>query len=382
MKVAVLGGGGYEGSIVADILANQADVEKVILADRNQKRAEAVAQRLGTKVEARFADVNDHTGLVTLLNEVEAVVNTVGPFFLHGTKALNAAIKARKNYIDITDDYDITRQLLALDKEAKSAGITALINMGASPGLLNVLSRYGADKLDQVEEIHVSWCAHYVGGKGGPSAGLHAFRIMDGNVPQYLDGKWVDVPAGSGREIVEFPAGPIECFYVGHPEPLTLPIYIEDVKTVTNKGAVLPSWVSEDMFKMLSFGLGSMEPIKIKGDTFVIPIEVALRLQAMYLAKKDLGKAQGGYKTEVIGMKDGNRITYIYDLPPQMSSEEMSSVTARPAAAGALTVVRGDFNEKGVFPPEVLDAKRFLKLVAELGIDCYETQLAPQPIEL
>ena len=377
-KVAVIGGGGYEGSAVAAYVAGQSDVEKVVLADRSVGRAERAASEIGPKAEAKFVDLDDAVGLVYLMKEVDIVVNTVGPFFVHGTKAIRAAIEAGTDYVDISDDWDVTRELLALDEEAKKAGISALINMGCSPGLLNVFAKYAAGKLDQVDEILVAWCAHYVGGEGGPTAGIHSFHMMVGNVPQYLDGEWVDVRPGNGRETVEFAGGPVECFYVGHPEPLTLPRYIQGVKKVTNKGAVLPPWVSEDMFKMIEFGLGGNEPIKIRGDKYIVPLEVALRLQAMYLSDRDLGEPQGGFQTRVTGMKDGERVTIVYDLPAKMSSEEMGRATACPAATGTLMVMRGESPGKGVYAPEALDAARFLSLVSQLGIEWEEVVSTPK----
>lgn len=373
-SVVVLGGGGYEGSTVAGKLARQPDVGQVILADKNAARADRAAAAIGSKASCSFVDINDNAGLVEAIRKTDLVVNMIGPFFMFGTRALKAAIEAGTDYVDIADDWDVTTELLALDEDARGAGITALINMGSSPGLLNVFAKHAAGRLELVEEIRVAWCSHYLGGKGGPSAGIHAFHMMEGLVPQYLDGAWVDVAPGGGREIVEFEAGPVECFYVGHAEPLTLPRYIKGVKTVVNKGAVLPSWVSDDMFKMIEFGLGGREPIKIRGDCFVVPLEVALRLQAQYLEKRDLGRPQGGFQTKVVGLKDGRRTSLVYDLPAKLSSEEMGEATACPAATGALMVLRGEYAEKGVSAPEALDASRFLSLVSELGIEWTETE--------
>jgi len=370
--VVVLGGGGYEGSVVAGKLAGQPDIERVILADRNKKRADRAAADIGEKAEGRYADLDDEPGLIEVIKQADILVNMIGPFFIHGTKALRAAITAGRDYVDIADDWDVTRELLALNEEAGDAGITALINMGSSPGLLNVFAKRAAGVLDTVDEIRIAWCAHYVGGKGGPSAGLHSFHMMEGMVPQYLEGDWVDVVPGTGRELVDFAAGPVECFFVGHPEPLTLPLYIDGVKEAVNKGAILPPWVSEDMFKMIEFGLGSGKPIKIRGETQVIPIEVALRLQAAYLEHRDLGEPKGGFQTRVTGVKDGRKTIITYDLPAKMSSEEMGEATACPAAAGTLMVLRGDYSEKGVSAPEAMDAKRFLDVVSGIGIKWIE----------
>jgi saccharopine dehydrogenase (NAD+, L-lysine-forming) len=374
MTTVVVIGSGFEGSALTEILAKQADVDKLILADKNLDRAKNLSQQIGNKSEAQFVDISDHDSVVNLLKGGDLVVNTIGPFFIHGTKVIRAAIEARKDYVDIADDYDVTTELLSLDSEVKSAGITALINMGSSPGLLNVFARYGADKLDTVEEIHTAWATHYDGG-GGPSAGSHAFHMLDGDVPQYIDGQWVKVPAGSGVEKINFPIRQIECFYVGHAEPITLPRYIKGVRTVTNKGVIIPEWISYDILKMMELGLRGTNPIKIRGENYVIPHEVAMRLQAIYFQERDLGKAEGGFKTTVKGTRNGDEVTYIYDLPPEMAREKTAKTTAHSAVTGILMVIRGLHKIRGVSPPERLDADKFLGIITNLGISYCETEV-------
>ena len=53
--------------------------------------------------------------------------------------ANRAAIDARRNYIDVCDDPVPTLDMLAHDREAKAAGVTALIGLGASERPLDVL---------------------------------------------------------------------------------------------------------------------------------------------------------------------------------------------------------------------------------------------------
>jgi saccharopine dehydrogenase (NAD+, L-lysine-forming) len=310
------------------------------------------------------------------MKDGDIVINTVGPFYRHGTKVLAAAIEAKKNYVDICDDYDATRELLALHGEAKKAGITALINMGSSPGLVNVLAKYAADKLDQTDEINVSWCVHYAVSEGGAGAGLHGYHMINGNVPQFLDGKWIDVPGGSGAEVIEFPGcGTTECCYVGHPEPITLPLYIKGVKTVTNKGKVLPDWLWQNQLKLAGLGFAKEEMTRVHKELSVIPVEVTLRMEAEYCHGKDMGKPWGGYRVDVNGVKNANKVTYTYFLAPEVSCGAMSLATAGPCATGTLIVAR-------VFPPEALEPQRFLSLLTKFGVDCYEIEEAPRKVKV
>ena len=338
----------------------------------------------GAKVEARVLDIYDHDALVKLLKEVDVVVNTVGPFYRHGTTVLTAAIEAKLNYVDICDDYDATREMLKLDASAKEADITALIGMGVVPGIGNILAVYGAKKLDRAEEVRFLWCQHYGGGGGGAGSGFHGWHMMKGNVPQYLDGKLVDVPAGSGKEVVKFPNGEAEVFYVGHPEPITIPSFVPGVKTVVNKGTVSPSWLSEDQLKMIELGFGEEEMTAIRPGLSVIPVEVALRIQNTYLRDKDMGPPWFGILVEVKGTKDGKKAKYTYAISPEVSTAGVvTSMTAGPAAIATLMTARGEVKTKGVITPEALDAKRFLSLVAKVaGGEWYETEAIPRKIQV
>ena len=51
-----------------------------------------------------------------------------------------AAIEAGAHYLDICDDWEPTLDMLELGERARARGVTAVIGMGASPGLTNLLA--------------------------------------------------------------------------------------------------------------------------------------------------------------------------------------------------------------------------------------------------
>ena len=365
MRILILGGAGVEGKAIGNFLAEQAEVSAVIISDRRGPAAEKAATEIGHKASIQVLDLNDSESLINLMDGVDIVVNCTGPFYRLGTTVLSAAIKARKNYVDIADDPEAVLAMFELDDAAKEAGITALIGMGSSPGLSNVTCKFGADKLDTVEKIHQYWCVHLGISGGGVGAGLHGWRMFAGECPVYLDGKLVYVPARSGSELVDFVEGKTTCYYLGHPEPVTLPKYIKGVKEVYNKGAMLPEWALQDQFRLMTLGFDSDEPVRIKGDTYIVPNEVGLTMHARYLRGKDLGRPWGGTKYEITGEKDGKKISYAYEFPKgsRLLYEGMEKLTAIPAGVGLLMLAKGQVNEyKGVVAPEgLLDPRQFLR---------------------
>ena len=92
-----------------------------------------------------------------------------------------------------------------MDKAAKKAGVSALIGMGSSPGIANVLVRFCADiLLDQVEAVDIY---HAHGGEKveGPAVVKHRIHSMEADVPMFLNGKFTTVKLfeDSGKALEE-----------------------------------------------------------------------------------------------------------------------------------------------------------------------------------
>jgi hypothetical protein len=66
----------------------------------------------------------------------------------------------------------------------------------------------------------------------------HAIELMAGTALQYVDGEYQELQGGSELEPIQFASlGEQNADYVSHPEPATIPRYI-DAQKVTNKGCV------------------------------------------------------------------------------------------------------------------------------------------------
>ncbi|WP_336086691.1 saccharopine dehydrogenase family protein [Nocardia sp. SSK8] len=158
MRVLALGGAGEMGRVAARVLRADSGVGSLIIADRDERAAREVAADLDA--EARGLDVTDGPALARALRAADLVVNTVGPYFRFGPPILSAAIDAGCDYIDICDDPQPTLDMLELDARAKAAGVTALLGMGASPGIANLLALRAAAELDRVDDLVTGWNIH------------------------------------------------------------------------------------------------------------------------------------------------------------------------------------------------------------------------------
>jgi len=373
MRALVVGGTGGMGQGVARDLIKQEPIKSVILGDINIDPAR-VQEKLRTsgKTSLKKIDVNDHSGMVDAIREADVVINCAGPFYKTAVAVARAAVEAKVNYIDICDDYEAVPILFSsadIDSAAKKAGITVLTGMGSDPGTNNVLVKWYANQLDVVDEIHLFWVVSIAELAG--AAWDHSLHMVTGKIPQYIDGKLDYVDGGTGEETAEFlpPLGSCVVRYVGHPQPITIPKYIEGVKKVVIKGALIPSWVDELIKEQRDTGFLSTDPVEIKGAS-VVPYDLTLRLWDRIPANRDNGPAASGLKVIVKGERGGKRVTYTADIVGRMAPG-----TGLPASIAALMINAGHVSVKGVVAPEgCIDPERFLAALLERGARIHQTE--------
>ena len=372
MRAIVLGGAGGMGQGVARDLIKQQQVTDVILADLYPD-PERLAPKLRDSEKATLIkmDVNDHDAMVNRFKEIDVVINCAGPFYKTAVPVAKAAVEAKKNYIDICDDYEGTEILFNsdIDKMAKEAGITVLTGMGSDPGTNNILVKWYADRLDQVDDIYLYWVVSIAELAG--AAWDHSLHMTLGKIPQYINGKLVYVEGGTEEIAEQFlePLGTCHVRYVGHPQPLTLPRYIKGVKNVIIKGALIPLWVDELIKDQKNSGLLSTEPIDIKG-TKVTPYDLALKLWETIPEGRDNGPQSSGLKVIVKGERDGKKVTYTADMVGRMAPG-----TGLPASIASLMMDAGDVTVKGVVAPEgCIDPGKFIGAFLKRGARIHQTE--------
>jgi saccharopine dehydrogenase-like NADP-dependent oxidoreductase len=359
-RVTVLGGGGAVGSIATKTLASSGVFSDIVVADINMAAAKKVVKEAeGTKLAAVELNAESPESIRKTIAGSAVVLNCVGPFYKYGPIILKTVIGAGINYVDVCDDFDATEALLAMDEKAKKAGVSALIGMGSSPGVANVLVRLCADSMfDKVEAVDIY---HAHGGEKieGPAVVKHRIHSMKMDIPVFLDGKFgaVRLFEDSGKaleEEAEFQnVGTYRVYAYPHPETITLPKYLKGVKRVTNLGLVLPPAYAELIKGMVRLGITDEKPLEVQGQK-VIPLEFAvafiLAQRKRLIKEAGITEPMGCLKIVVKGYKDGGKDTYIFSMSSR--GQGMGEGTGIPAAIGAIIMATGKIKGKGVLPPE------------------------------
>ena len=360
MKICVLGGCGAVGSVAIQSLTETDAFDEIVIGDANKEKALEIAGTCdpGVVSVVQF-NADDPKSIKEAIDGADVVLNCVGPFYRHGPTILEATIEAGINYVDVCDDFDATEACLTMNEAAKKAGVTALIGMGSSPGIANVLVRFCADHLlDECESIDIY---HAHGGEEveGPAVVKHRIHSMSVPIPVFIDGKAerLDMFRPEGRafeETTDFAeVGTYDVYLYPHPETITLPMHIQNVKRVTNLGLVLPPSYAELIKEVVRLGIIGEDPIMVQGYP-TVPLEFAvayiLSQRARLTAEAGLTEAMGCLKIVVKGRKKGEPSTYVFSM--SSIGHGMGEGTGIPAALGAILMATGKIKGKGVLPPE------------------------------
>lgn len=377
MRVLILGGAGAIGSEAAEILAGYPE-EEIILGDIAIDKAEKIARKV-KNARAVKIDVTNRPALIELMQKADVVASCVGPYYKFGISIVKAAVEAGVNFVDIMDDPDPSRAVLddkALFDDAKNKSITIIIGLGSTPGLTNVLARYGASKLDEVNSIDVSWVFTTAAGIASEAVTAHMLHVMSGKALTYENGEWKEVtPLVDGREVQDFvELDKVEVFHVGHPEPVTIPRYIR-TQRVTCKAGIVPCEVV-DIYRVLSkLRFAELTSIDVKGvkvspRDFTIAHLSSLSMDiAREFFKFDVVEPLFEMRVSVSGKKAGYPAGYVY----KFSEVGHEFVTAASLVAGIMMLGRGQVKEKGVYAPEgCIDPSIFLREITGKKIIIHE----------
>lgn len=349
-KIIVLGGGMVGSAMAIDLSKNH----QVTLSDIQQDTLSKV-QENNKELDLLCLDVTDEIALKNALYPFDLVVCAV-PGFL-GYKTLKNIIEAKKDVVDISF---FPEDALELNTLAKENGVTAIVDCGVAPGMSNIILGY------YNELLKISSFDCLVGGlpkvKKWPFNYKAPFSPVDvieeyTRPARYIEnGKLIIRDALSDVEIIEFEkVGSLESFNSDGLRSLifTLP-HIANMKEKTLR---YPGHV--DYIRVLKeSGFFDENIIEIKG----VPISPLEFTSKILFNEWRLGETEEELtvmKISISGTNSkGKKEEIIYELYDEYNertnTSSMARTTGYTATAAANLIIEKLFNEKGVFPPELV----------------------------
>ena len=348
MKIAVLGAGMVGRTIVTD-LSLKFDVTSF---DINKENLDVLSKN--QKIRCETADLSTHSNYTAMLTGFDIVVNAVPGFM--GYKTLEAIINTGKNVADISF---FPEDALQLDALAKEKNVTVIMDCGVAPGMSNLILGYH-NELMKIESFECM-----VGGL--PKKRIKPFEYKAPFSPidvieeytrpaRYVEnGHIVTKPALSDAELIDFEhAGTLESFNTdGLRSILFTMSHIPDMKEKTLR---YPGHINL-VQSLIKAGFFSEEEINIKGK-IIRPIDFTSAI-LFEQWKQEPGEPEFTIMKIIIKGKEKNvpvSVEYfLYDEYDAASkTPSMSRTTGYTCNAMVNIIAEKIFEEKGVFPPELV----------------------------
>jgi lysine 6-dehydrogenase len=345
MKITVLGAGMVGRAMALDLAWSH----EVTVLDHSEANLAALRSR-NDVIRTFHADLRQQEHFADWLKDAELVLIAVPGFM--GFDTAKGVIETGKNIVDISF---FPENALELDALAKEKGVTVITDCGVAPGMSNyIIGRYN-------EEMTIDAFEIYVGGlpkiRRKPFEYKAPFSPVD-VIEEYTrparimeNGHIVVKPALTELEWMEFEGlGTLEAFNTDGLRSLlfTMPHIInQKEKTLRYPGHV------DRIIALREAGFFSTDPVMVNGVS-VVPLDVTSRI---LFNEWKLGEDEEELTVmKVIIIGEGRTITYSmldrYDPVTRISS--MSRSTGYVATATINMLAAGLFNEKGVFPPELV----------------------------
>ena len=252
---------------------------------------------------------------------------------------------------------------MQMHAEVEAAGITAILGMGGTPGITNLLARAAVDKLDRVDSIKVQLGCSDTTPSSAPLVAPYSIRtILDEFTKQpqvFQDGEWYPQQPLSGQEEMVFPlpVGRATAIYSLHSECATFPLSFRDkgIRHVSFKIAFPSDFMTKLKF-LVDLGFGNDEPIDVRG-VEVSPREVLARLLDMAPAENAEPQDCDVLRIVATGEAGGQQVeitNQVVVLPYRRWGISAGALdTGVPLAIAGHMLAHGEITRRGAFGPEM-----------------------------
>ena len=411
-RVLVIGCGGVAQVAISKCCQASDVFTEICIASRTKSKCDALAEKLRPKTKTVITtaqvDADKTEELVKLIKSYkpELVMNIALPY--QDLTIMDACLECGVNYMDTanyepedTDDpewrkvyekrckeagfsayFDYSWQYAYREKFEK-AGLTALLGSGFDPGVTQAYCAYAQKhEFDTIDTIDILDCNG--GDHGYPFATNFnpEINLREVSAPgsYWENGRWIEIPAMSVKREYDFDeVGKKDMYLLHHEEIESLANNIPGVKRIRFFMTFGQSYLTH-MKCLENVGMLSTTPVIFQGQE-IVPIQFlkALLPDPAGLGARTVGKTNIG--CIFTGKKDGKyKSYYIYNVCDhrecylEVGSQAISYTTGVPAMCGAMMLLTGKWDKKGVYTVEEFDPDPFLNALSKYGLPHKESR--------
>ncbi|KAJ5744902.1 NAD(P)-binding protein [Penicillium manginii] len=156
------------------------------LAGRSENKLKDFACRL--EVPYYTFDLNEREILDSILDNTLVVLNCAGPYIRTAKTLMEACIRTKTHYLDISAEIVTYQQAQQYDSDAQKAGVMLLPGCGGSVAMLGCLAAHVADQIEYPKTVDI---ALHVAGAMSRGSAISASNMKSGCL-QLVDGNLVE----------------------------------------------------------------------------------------------------------------------------------------------------------------------------------------------
>jgi short subunit dehydrogenase-like uncharacterized protein len=169
-RFLIYGANGYTGELITRYAVERG--MKPLLAGRNAIAIEELAKK--HHLDYRVFALDETARLDAALQEVDMVLHCAGPFSITSRTMVEACLRNKKHYTDITGEISVFESMAALDDKAKASEIMVMPGVGFDVVPSDCLARHLKDRLPSATHLSLAFY-----GMGRISHGTQATMTMN-----------------------------------------------------------------------------------------------------------------------------------------------------------------------------------------------------------
>ncbi len=297
-KILIYGANGYTGKLITqEAIEREVDLD---IAGRNEKAIQSLATETGFPYH--IVELNDTENLERLLKDFHTVIHCAGPFSETAIPMVEACIKSKTNYLDITGEIWVFEDVMKYHEQAIKAGIALIPGVGFDVVPTDCLAGYLKEKLPSGTSLELA----FVGSKTGMSRGTAvtmAKNIAKGGFIRE-NGEIKNVPLAYEVKELEFPHRKQWCMTIPWGDLMTSYHQTQIPKIKVFSGASLKMIKKIKKYRNLKFllGIGWIQKLVRRRieNSVTGPNEENLKSGKTYVIGKIMDEDGNSFSTELI----------------------------------------------------------------------------------
>jgi len=346
--ILIVGGYGVVGRRIATLLAPHFP-DRVLIAGRDERRAEELCRELGRGTRPRRINLSDAPSIEGALDGVGTVMTCVAQREQH---LLRAAIARGAGYTDIAPRLAFWQGARELTADARRTGARIILGAGLSPGISNMMAQKLARAAGHVDRVETAILLS-LGDEYGPDSLHHVLEAVTQPFTVLERGHRHDAVPFSRGERIDFPPplGPRTAYLFPWSDVVHYPDTL-GATTALGRFALEPAWAGWLAAGLVRAGARRWleRPAFAGGNRRAID-----RLKRRYAGHDRFGL--------IVTVEGGGLVRRM-----SLAGRHQADATAAGAAEFARALAAGEVDRPGVWlAEEVISHERFFGALASLG---------------